>query len=343
VNAPSARPIGVSLPVQEELTAPQYIELARAAEEEGFDTVFVGEIAGLECFAALGMLAAATSSIRLASGVISIYTRSPTLTAMGFATVASLAPGRVAAGLGTGSHVVVRDWHGGELSRPRTRMREFVEALRQALSAHRVNYTGSTLTVSDFRLRIPREDHVIPVLMGSFNAQMLRLAGAIADGVILSFCPLDEVPGRVAEVRAGAIEAGRDPDRLQIALYMSAYAGDEVDVALERFRRLVLQYAVQPTHRAGFAESIPELDRATAFWQSGDRRRAVALIPDQAVLRLCPIGSPAEVAARLEATRDAGVTLPVLAPQSLSPGDARTPLATIHAVAAAQRAPGKAP
>jgi probable F420-dependent oxidoreductase len=336
------RPIGVSLPVQEELTAPQYIELARAAEEEGADTVFVGEIAGLECFAALGMLAGATSSIRLASGVVSIYTRSPALTAMGFATVASLAPGRVAAGLGTGSHVVVRDWHGGELIRPRTRMREFIAAFRQALSGHRVNHAGDTLTVSDFRLRIPREGDAIPVLMGSFNASMLRLAGAIADGVILSFCPLDELPGRVADVRAGAIEAGRDPDHLEIALYMSAYAGDEVDAALERFRRLVLQYAVQPTHRAGFAESIPQLERAAALWNSGDRRSAMALIPDEAVLRLCPVGSPADVAARLEATRAAGVTLPVLAPQSLSTGDVQTPLQTIHAVAAAQRAPRKA-
>jgi probable F420-dependent oxidoreductase len=333
--------IGVSLPVQEELSAPQYIELARAAEEEGAHTVFVGEIAGLECFAALGMLAGATTSIRLASGVVSIYTRSPALTAMGFATVASLAPGRVAAGLGTGSHVVVRDWHGGELTRPRTRMREFIAAFRRALSGHRVNHTGDTVNVSDFRLRIPRrEGDEIPVLMGSFNAPMLRLAGAIADGVILSFCPMDEVPGRVAELRAGAIEAGRDPGELEIALYMSAYAGTEVDAALERFRRLVLQYAVQPTHRAGFAESIPRLDSATELWNSGDRRRAVALIPDEAVLRLCPIGSPADVAARLDATRAAGVTLPVLAPQSLAPGDVHTPLATIRAVAAAQRARG---
>ena len=331
-------PIGVSLPVQEELTAPQYVELARTAEEEGLHTVFVGEIAGLECFAALGMLASATSSIRLASGVVSIYTRSPVLTAMGFATIASLAPGRIAAGLGTGSHVVVRDWHGGKLSQPRIRMREFIAAFREALSGHRVDRAGETLSVSDFRLRIPRDGSAIPVLMGSFNASMLRLAGAIADGVILSFCPSEELPGRVAEVHAGAIEAGRDPSQLEIALYMSAYAGDDLDAALERFRRLVLQYAVQPTHRAGFTESIPELERATVLWNSGERRRAAALIPDEAVLRLCPIGSPDDVLARLEATRAAGVTLPVLAPQSLSPGDAQTPHQTIRAVVAAQRA-----
>jgi probable F420-dependent oxidoreductase len=334
--------IGISLPVQEELTAPQYVELARAADQEGLHTVFVGEIAGIECFAALGMLASATVSIRLASGVVSIYTRSPVLTAMGFATVASLAPGRVAAGLGTGSHVVVRDWHGGQLTRPRTRMREFIAAFREALSGRRVSRVGETLSVSDYQLRIPRQGGDIPVLMGSFNSRMLRLAGAVADGVILSFCPLEELAGRVAEVHAGAIEAGRDPGELEIALYMSAYAGTELDAAIERFRRLVLQYAVQPTHRAGFAQSIPELDRATALWQRGERRQALALVPEEAVLRLCPIGSADDVLGRVEATRAAGVTLPVLAPQSLIPGDALTPMATIRAVAAAQRAPGRA-
>jgi probable F420-dependent oxidoreductase len=334
------RPIGLSLPVQEELSAPQYVELARAADEEGLHTVFVGEIAGLECFAALGMLAGATSRVRLASGVISIYTRSPMLTAMGFATVASLAPGRVAAGLGTGSHVVVRDWHGGRLTQPRARMQEFIAAFREAVEGRRVNRTGETLSVADFRLRIPRGDDAIPVLMGSFNPSMLRLAGAIADGVILSFCPLEELRGRIGEVHAGAREAGRDPDELEIALYMSAYAGEDVDAALERFRRLVLQYAVQPTHRAGFSESIPELERATELWNGGERRAALSLVPDEAVLRLCPIGSPDHVLARLETARAAGVTLPVLAPQSLRPGDADTPAATIRAVSAAARAPG---
>lgn len=334
------RPIGISLPVQEELSAPQYIELARAADEEGLHTVFVGEIAGLECFAALGMLAGATGRVRLASGVISIYTRSPALTAMGFATVASLAPGRVAAGLGTGSQAVVRDWHGGRLVEPRTRMREFIAAFREAVDGRRVNHTGETLSVTDFRLRIPRDGDDIPVLMGSFNGPMLRLAGAIADGVILAFCPLEELPHRIAEVHAGALEAGRDPEELEIALYMSAYAGSELDAALERFRRLVLQYAVQPTHRAGFVDSIPELERATDMWNRGERRAALKLVPDEAVLRLCPIGSPEHVLARLEAARAAGATLPVLAPQSLSPGDADTPAGTIRAVSAAARAAG---
>lgn len=325
--------IALSLPVQEQLTAADYVGLARLAEAQGLDAVFVGEIAGLEAFAALGMLASATSRIRLATGVVSIYTRSPALTAMGFASAASLAGPRVVAGLGTGSHVVVEQWHGSKLEAGRTRMREFIAAFREALAGRRVNRSGRTLSITDFRLQIPAAD--VPVLMGSFNPSMLRLAGMIADGVILAFCPPDELPERVAHVHAGAVAADRDPAALEIAAYVNAYAGPDVDAALERFRRLVLQYAVQPTHRAGFVESIPRLDEAAALWHAGERRRALALVPDDAVLRLCPIGTAEHVRERLEATRAAGVTLPVLFPQSLRPGDAETPAETIRAVTAA--------
>jgi probable F420-dependent oxidoreductase len=328
-------PIGLSLPVQEELTAADHVGLAQLAEAEGLHTVFVGEIAGLEAFAALGMLASATRRIRLATGVVSIYTRSPALTAMGFASVASLAGGRVVAGVGTGSHVVVEQWHGGRLEAARTRMREFIVALREALAGRRVNRRGRTLSVTDFRLQIPVGDAPVPILMGSFNASMLRLAGEIADGVILAFCPPDELPARVAEIHTGARSAGRDPGALEIAAYVNAYAGPNVDAAVERFRRLVLQYAVQPTHSAGFVSSIPRLDEVRVLWNAGERRRALALVPDEAVLRLCPIGTAEHVRDRLEAIRAAGVTLPVLFPQSLRPGDVETPAATIRAVAAA--------
>jgi probable F420-dependent oxidoreductase len=327
----------VSLPVQEELTAAEYVGLAGLAEDAGYDTVFAGEIAGVEAFALLGMIAATTERIRLATGVVSIYTRSPALTAMGFATLASLAPGRVVAGLGTGSHTVVEAWHGRELRAPRQAMREFVEALRAILAGGRVSRDGEHVRIRDFRLQVPRPEPV-PILMGSFNAPMLRLAGAIADGVVLAFCPLAELPGRIAEVHAGARWAGRDPASLEIAVYVNAYAGADLDAALERFRRLVLQYAVLPTHRRGFASSIPALDDATALWNAGERRAALALVPDAAVLELCPIGDAAHVLARLEAVRAAGATLPVLFPQSLRSGDAETPAATLRAVAAAAAA-----
>jgi probable F420-dependent oxidoreductase len=330
----SGAPVGVSLPVQEELRVADYVALARLAEDRGFHTLFVGEIAGVEAFAMLGILAASTVRIRLASGVVSIYNRSPALTAMGFATVSSLAPGRVVAGLGTGSYTVVEDWHGRELRAPRQTMREFIEIFRAVLAGERVTRAGEELRISGFRLQLPREG-AVPVLMGSFNPRMLRLAGAIADGVVLAFCPPDGLPERIAEVRRGAEEAGRDPDALEIAAYVNAYAGPDVDLAMERFRRLVLQYAVQPTHRVGFLASFPRIDEATELWNQGRRQEALALVGDETVLDLCPVGDAETVVRHLERVRAAGVTLPVLFPQSLRMGDAETPAATIAAVASA--------
>jgi hypothetical protein len=107
---------------------------------------------------------------------------------------------------------------------------------------------------------------------------------------------------------------------------------------MERFRRLVLQYAVLPTHRAGFVESFPRIDEATALWGEGKRREALELVPDETVLDLCPVGDAASVIAHLERVRAAGADLPVAFPQSLGMGDAETPAATIRALAAELRA-----
>ena len=109
---------------------------------------------------------------------------------------------------------------------------------------------------------------------------------------------------------------------------------------MERLRRFVLEYAVRPTHRAAHVSSFPEIDRATELWNAGERKQALALVPDEAVHSLYAIGDADRVVERLEQARAAGVTLPVLLPHALRPGDAEAPQATLRAVAAAVRERG---
>lgn len=329
--------VGVSMPVQDEMSVPSYVALGALAEQEGYDTVFFGEIAGGEAMVTLAAMAQATRRIRLAPGVVSIYTRGPVLTGMGFASLASLAPGRVAMGLGTGSHMIVEGWNGSRLEAPLQTMRETVEVLRQIVRGDRVDYEGQRVRVAPYRLHLP-DPEPLPVILGPFNPGMTRLAGEIADGVLLAWAPLDELAARVALVHAGAERAGRDPASVEIGLYVQAYAGDRVDDAVERFRRLVLEYAVRPTHRAAFVGSFPEIDRATALWEQGRRREALALVPEEAVRRMTPIGDPDGIVDRLEEVRRIGITLPVLYAQSLDRSDPSTSAGTISAVAAAYRA-----
>ena len=73
------------MPIDDGLGVPEYLRLARAAEDSGYDSVWAGEVAGPEVFSLLGVLAASTSRVRLGTGIASVYPRSPALAAMGFA------------------------------------------------------------------------------------------------------------------------------------------------------------------------------------------------------------------------------------------------------------------
>lgn len=201
--------VGVTLPVEDGLTAAEYIELAQLAERSGYHAVLAGEVAGPEVFSLLGMIAARTSSIRIGSGIVGCYARPPALTAMGFATLASCAPGRVIAGLGASSPIIVESWYGRPFGQPVATVREFIAVLRQALSGARVSFAGRALRSDGFRATMPPPPSPVPVLLAAMNPAMLRLAGQAADGVFLTWTPPGEVAGRLAHVRDGERAAGR--------------------------------------------------------------------------------------------------------------------------------------
>ena len=87
--------LGVSIPVEEGLALDQLAGLAEAAERHGYEAVVAGEVAGPDVFALLTAIASRTERVTLGTGVVPLATRSPALLAMGFQSVASLAPGRV--------------------------------------------------------------------------------------------------------------------------------------------------------------------------------------------------------------------------------------------------------
>ena len=262
--------LGVTLPVEDGLSAPQYLQLARAAEDHGYDSVWVGEVAGPEVFSMLGLMAGATSRIRVGSGIAGIHPRSAALTAMGFATLASAAPGRVLAGLGVSSPMIVQDWHGRDFARPLATVEGYVGALRAAWAGERVEVEFPR--VHGFRSGL-LPPVVPPIVLGAMNPGMLRLAGRIADGVFITWCTPDEVAAKLALVREGERAAGRAPGTVWAMSSFWGYAGDRADEAAEKLRRVVLQYAMVPTHRASFAATFPELERATELWRAGERRR----------------------------------------------------------------------
>ncbi len=337
----TALAVGITLPVEDGLSARDLVGLIVEAERCGYDTALCGEVAGPEVFSLLGLALASTTRIRLASGIVAVYTRSPALTAMGFATLSSWAPGRIVAGLGSSSPIVVGSWHGREFDAPLATTEEFVEMFRRALSGEKLATDGRRLRSNGFRLAISPGSPipgsaapVVPVWLAAINPGMLALAGRVADAVFLTWCPPAEVASKIVSVAAGACSVDRAPDAVEVVTSFWGYAGPRPEVARERLRRSVLGYAMVPTHRAAFAHAFPGLDQAGAAWDAGDRTGALRHVDDGVVDMLCAIG-PEAVRDRVLEYREAGVDLPIVLVTGAEPGDTDGPRATIRVVAEA--------
>lgn len=331
------RQLGISPPVQDRLPTAAYLSLARAAEEAGYDWLFMGEVAGPDAFAVLGAITGVTSRISLATGVVSTFTRSPALLAMGFATLHDLAPGRFMAGIGASSRVIAEDWNAVPYTSPLHRAREVTAILRRLLAGERATAEGEVTSIRGFQLA-PPEPRPVPVMIGAMHPSMLELGGAIADVVYLAFCPTEDIAGRVTLVRRGAEKAGRDPATVRIALSLNVYAGDELDVAQRQLRRFLLRYVSVPTHWSSLARYHPALERARLLWLDGEHERATDAVSEESLSSVCCVGSGADILRRAEATWAEGVDLVTLQALGARLGDVDGPLGTVRNVSAARKA-----
>ena len=318
---------GVTMPVEDGLSAGQLLALYEAAEEAGYHTALCGEVAGAEVLSLMGMAAARTTRIRLGSGILATYTRPAPLAAMGFATLASAAPGRIVAGFGASSPIIVGRWHGIPFNKPFTTTREYLELFGRVMAGGKISYAGEELTCDGFRLQM-QPPSPVPVWLGAMGDRMLALAGEVADGVFLAWCPPGEVTAKRRLVREAARAAGRDPRAVELVCSFWGYAGDRPDEARERMRRSVLAYAMVPTHQHCFVGCFPCLEEAAEAWAAGDRRQALGYVDDDVVDAVCAVGAAA-VRRRIAEYTAAGIDTPILLPTGAVVGDADGSMQTV--------------
>ncbi len=326
-TAVSAAGYGMTMPVEDGLSANQLLALYEAAEEAGYHTALCGEVAGAEVLSLMGMAAARTRRIRLGSGILATYTRPAPLAAMGFATLASAAPGRVVAGFGASSPIIVGRWHGIPFDKPFTTTREYLELFARVMAGGKISYAGERLACEGFRLQMTPPEPV-PVWLGAMGDRMLALAGQVADGAFLAWCPTGEVAAKRAVIAEAARAAGRDPASVELICSFWGYAGDRPDEARERMRRSVLAYAMVPTHQHCFTGCFGRLEEAAEAWAAGDRRRALGFVDDAVVDAVCAVGVDA-VRRRIAEYIDAGIDTPILLPTGAAPGDTEGSMQTV--------------
>ncbi len=305
----------LSVPI-EEVPLADHAEIAREAEQLGYTDAWSLEVDGIDCFSPLAVIGAATQ-LRLGTAIANVYTRGPATLAMTAAGLAEVAPGRFCLGLGAGSQPIVESWNGGTFSRPATRVRETVEFLRRVFAGERVVFEGETFTVQGFRLsRIPTAP--IPIHVAALRPAMLRVAGQVGDGAIINWLSAKDVKKSVAVVREAAQKAGRDPEAVEITARLFVCVdplSPETDTGI---RRHINTYLNVPVYKA-FHEWLGRTEALGPMWQawsSGDRKGAVAAIPESVIDELILKGSVDDIHAHVKRYMDAGITTAFLQLQS---------------------------
>lgn len=292
---------------------PQAVERVILAESLGYEAVYLTHVAGRESLTVLTVYAQATSRIRVGTGVVPIYTRPPATMAQTAATVDEISGGRLNLGLGVSHRPVVEGWHGQRIDRPVAEMREYASIVRAILRGEHPPpgekwQTGFHLVGLD-----PRPQ--LPIYLAGLSPAMLRLAGEIADGVILWLCnPAYIAEVVIPEVRAGREKAGLTIEGFDVVAAVPGARTDDRQAAFAAMRKDLIPYFGLPFYRAmiertGFGADIAAYDAA-----AGDLEAMASAISDGFLAELTAVGSEQEVDAGLERYAAAGASSPCIGP-----------------------------
>jgi probable F420-dependent oxidoreductase len=294
---------GITLPLPGGPLAGQR-DIVAALAALGYTDAWSAELNGADAFTPLALASQWTSELRFGTAIAPIYTRAPGVLAMSAATLAGLAPGRFVLGIGTSSQIVVEQWNGIRFEKPYQRSRDMLRFLRAALTGAKVSEHYETFAVDGFRLDPPPE--VPPTLaLAALRPQMLKLAAAEADAAITNWLS----PADVATVRAAA-GSGCE---LVARIFVCPTA--DTDHARAIGRRALAAYLTVPAY-AAFHEWLGRgglLRPMLAAWAAGDRKAALAAIPDRVVDDLVVHGDLAACRERVAEYRAAGLDTPVIA------------------------------
>ncbi len=282
-------------------------------EDLGYTDVWSSEANGADAFTPLALASAWAPSLRLGSAIVPAYTRGPALLAQSVATLADAAPGRVAFGIGTSSNVIVEGWNGIPFDEPYRQVRDMVRFLRAAMDGEKMTGRFGRSEVKGFRLGI-RPAQQPTILIAALREGMLRLAGREGDGAIINWLSAEDVATVAPIVQAAGAEAAEPGPREVVARIFVAPTTDR-DAVIGMGRFAIAAYLSVPVYAAfhewlGRGEQLAEMWR---LWGEGDRKAALAAIPESLVDELIVSGTPEQCREHIQRYVDHGVTTPALA------------------------------
>jgi F420-dependent oxidoreductase-like protein len=303
-------------------------------EKAGIDIVFVPEAYSYDAVSQLGYLAAVTQRVQLASGIMQLYSRTPTLTAMTAAGLDYVSDGRFTLGIGASGPQVVEGWHGVPYDAPVGRTREIIEICRAVWRRERVEYAGK-----HYQIPLPEGQGTglgkalklinhpvrerIPIIVAALGPKNVEMAAEIAEG----WEPIFYYPEKAAEVWGASLAAGRvnrDPalGPLDVIAQTALAIGDDVKGLIDLIRPVQALYigGMGARHqnfynnlavRYGYGKEAAAIQDA---YLAGRKDEAAGLIPQELLENVSLIGPKSYVAERVAAMRESGVTTLNVAP-----------------------------
>ena len=301
---------------------------ARELEAAGVDRIWIPEAYGFDAVSLLGYLAASTSTVELASGILNTYSRTPALLAQTAAGLDALSGGRFILGLGASGPQVIEGFHGMPYDRPLTRMKEIIQICRSAWRRERLEHEGRVFT-----LPLPADqgtglgkplkiiNHLkrsnIPIYIAALGQKSVEETAATCEG----WLPFLVYPERMDQVWGDAVRAGkarRDDslDGFDVVAGGLVAIGDDAAQYRDYARPMAALYIGGMGARGknfyndvcrdyGFADEAIAVQDA---YLDGRKEEAAGLLPDELIQNTTLCGDEAYVVDRLAAYSEAGVT-----------------------------------
>jgi F420-dependent oxidoreductase-like protein len=295
-------------------------EFVREAERLGADAAWVPELWGYDALTQVGYLAARTSRIALGTSIVQLGSRSPALLATSSMSLQQLTGGRFRLGIGVSGPQVMEGWHGVRFRRPVQLTRETIEIIRMISRGDRLEYQGQSyqlpLPDSQGRPLRPAAPPVwVPIYVAAIGPANLRLCGELADGWLGNAFIPETAEAFLADLRAGAGQAGRTLAGLDLQVPVAVEITDDVDEAVARHAAGyaftigamgsgTTNFYNEAFARQGFGDEVRAVQR---LWQDGRRDEAARQVPRAIGAKTNLLGTPAMIRERLRLYRDAGV------------------------------------
>ena len=289
------------------LSIEEVLDCSRKLNKIKPEVMWIPETWGMENFSMLGLISRENSFSHIGSSIINIYSRSPSLIAMGAITIDTISNGRLILGLGTSSVPIIEDFHGQPFVSPIQRMKEYVEIIRLIVSGEKINYSGKIFSLKDFSILSKPLRGKIPIYLAAINQKMVELTWDIADGVIFYLRPKEEMKKTISIMQKLR--------KIDTSLQIITCVDHDSEKAINRAKKTLSFYIAvgdiyrKFLHSNGYSEEIEIIYNE---YKKEGLKNLEKLVPDEMLDDLCIAGTPEIAIKKLNTFRDAGIELPII-------------------------------